>query len=84
MNRARRAYLQLGGDPARSTASLKDYDHIRYGPFLGVSDEGGAASDIRDAAFESPKVCALPKSVRRVPLVVGIAVMRNGLEESAN
>lgn len=72
--KARQAYLRLGGDPARSTDSLKDYDHVRYGPFLGVSDEGSAAGEIRDAAFESPKVCALPKSVRRTPLVVGIAV----------
>jgi hypothetical protein len=72
--RARHAFLQLGGDPGRSTASLKDYDQLRYGPFLGVSDEGSAAAEIRNAAFESPKVCALPKSVRRTPLVVGVAV----------
>lgn len=72
--RARCAYLHLGGDPARTSASLKDYDHDRYGPFLGVSDEGSAAGAIRDAAFESPKVRALPKSVTRTPLVVGLAV----------
>jgi hypothetical protein len=72
--KARQAYLHLGGDPARSNASLKDYDHVRYGPFLGVSDEGSAASEIREAAFESPKVCALPKFDRRKPLAVGIAV----------
>src|SRR3712207_761270 len=45
--RARRAFRHLGGDPARSSASLKDYDHERYGPFLGVSDEGSAAAAIR-------------------------------------
>jgi hypothetical protein len=72
--RARRAFLRLGGDPARSSASLKDYDHARYGPFLGVSDEGSAAGQIRAAAFESPKVRALPKTVAPTPLVVGVAV----------
>lgn len=72
--RARRAFVHLGGDPARSSASLKDYDHARYGPFLGVSDEGSAAGQIREAAFESPKVRALPRTVPRTPLVVGVAV----------
>jgi len=72
--RARRAFLHLGGDPARSSASLKDYDHARYGPFLGVSDEGSAAGQIREAALESPKVRALPRSVPRTALVVGVAV----------
>lgn len=72
--RARRAFLQLGGSPARPGASLKDYDHARYGPFLGVSDEGSAAGQIRAAAFASPKVRALPRSVLRTPLVVGVAV----------
>src|SRR5262249_39985184 len=72
--RARRALLHLGGDPARSSASLKDYDHERYGPFLGVSDEGSAAGPIRDAALESPKVRALPRAVPPTPLVVGVAV----------
>jgi hypothetical protein len=72
--RARRAFLRLGGSPARSSASLKDYDHARYGPFLGVSDEGSAARQIREAAFESPKVRALPQAVPPTPLVVGVAV----------
>lgn len=72
--RARRAFLHLGGDPARSTVSLRDYDNVRYGPFLGVSDEGTAAGEIREAALESPKVLALPKAVPRTPLVVGVAV----------
>ena len=43
-------------------------------PFLGVSDEGSAGAEIWNAAFESPKVCALLKSDRRTPLIVGIAV----------
>ncbi len=72
--RARKAFLHLGGDPARSSASLKDYDHARYGPFLGVSDEGSAAGAIREAAFESPKVRAHPKHAPRTPLMVGVAV----------
>ena len=71
---ARRALLHLGGDPSRSSASLKDYDHVRYGPFLGVSDEGSAAGAIRDAAYASPKVRALPRSIAPSPLIVGVAV----------
>ena len=72
--RARRAFLHLGGDPARASASLKDYDHVRYGPFLGISDEGSAAAQIREAALASPKVRALGKRAPRSPLVVGVAV----------
>lgn len=72
--RARRAYLHMGGDPDRASLSLMEYDHELWGPFLGVSDEGSAAGAIRDAAFESPKVRSLPKSVSRTPLVVGVAV----------
>jgi hypothetical protein len=71
---ARRAFLYLGGDPARSGPSLVDYDSVRYGPFLGVSDEGTAASQIREAAFASPKVRALPVALRSTPIVVGVAV----------
>lgn len=71
---ARRAFLHLGGDPERPRASLKDYDHERHGPFLGVSDEGSAASAIRDAAFASPKMRALARAAPRPPLVVGLAV----------
>ncbi len=70
--RARRAFLHLGGDPARSTVSLRDYDHTRYGPFLGVSDEGSAAAAIRAAAYESPKALAL--GARRTPLAIGLAI----------
>jgi hypothetical protein len=72
--RARRAFLHLGGDPARPTWSLEDYDHNRYGPFLGVSDEGSAAGAIREAGFESPKVRALKRPAERTPLVVGLAL----------
>jgi hypothetical protein len=71
---ARRAFLHLGGDPARATASLRDYDHQRYGPFLGVSDEGSAAPAIRDAGYASPKARALPRGMKPSPLVVGLAL----------
>jgi hypothetical protein len=71
--RARRAFLYLGGDPARASVSLKDYDHGRYGPFLGISDEGSAAGAIREAAYQSPKVRALPKNMC-MPLNVGVAI----------
>ena len=72
--KARTAFLHLGGDPARPTASLRDYDHERYGPFLGVSDEGSAAAAIREAGYESPKAQALPRTVKPSPLVVGLAL----------
>jgi len=71
---AREAFLHLGGDPARSTASLKDYDHERYGPFLGVSDEGSAAPAIREAGYASPKVRALPRGEKASPFIVGLAL----------
>jgi len=72
--RARRAFLHLGGDPARSSFSLKDYDHERFGPFLGVSDEGSAGAAIRAAGMESPKARMLPKDVTCRPLAVGLAI----------
>ena len=72
--KARTAFLHLGGDPAKPTASLRDYDHERYGPFLGVSDEGSAAAAIREAGYESPKAQALPRTVKPSPLVVGLAL----------
>jgi hypothetical protein len=72
--RARDAYLRLGGDPHAGNVSLSQYDHVMYGPFLGVSDEGSAAPAIREAAMESPKARALSRSTRRDPLAVGVAV----------
>ncbi|HYT67630.1 MAG TPA: hypothetical protein VEL51_14470 [Vicinamibacterales bacterium] len=71
---ARRAFIHLGGDPARPTYSLKDYDHHRYGPFLGVSDEGSAAGAIREAGMESPKARALPRGALKTPLAIGLAL----------
>jgi hypothetical protein len=51
------------------TFSLRDYDATRYGPFLGVSDDGSAAEAIRDAALASPKARALSESD---PLTIGV------------
>ncbi len=75
-NRWRRSALAalrfLGGGPDRPSTSLRDYDHRRYGPFLGVSDEGNAAVAVRRAAFASPKVQAL--GGQAPPLAVGVAL----------
>lgn len=68
---AYRAMARLGGEGILPIFSLKDYDHIQYGPFLGVSDEGSAAAVIRKAALASPKVKALGL---KDPLSVGVAV----------
>jgi hypothetical protein len=62
----------LGGEAGRHGGSLRDYDHRRYGPFLGISDEGGAAEAVRRAAFASPKVQALDG--KAPPLAVGVAL----------
>jgi hypothetical protein len=73
-NRAREAYLNLGGNPDRVVYSLKDYAHQRWGPFLGVSDEGSAAAAILSAALESPKARAFPKRRKPEPLNLGLAL----------
>ena len=63
--------LHLGGEGDVHKASLKDYDHKRYGPYLGVSDEGSAAGAIRKAAQNSPKAVALKQ---RNPMILGVAL----------
>jgi hypothetical protein len=68
---ANEAFGALGGMPELRDVSLGDYDAKKYGPFLGVSDEGGVAERIRDALLHSPKVLAAGKIE---PLVVGGAV----------
>ncbi|WP_143684424.1 hypothetical protein [Variovorax sp. KK3] len=73
-DRARRAFHHLGGVADPATWSLRHYDAVRHGPFLGVSDDGSAAADIRDAALESPKVRAFAAGARPTPLEVGVAV----------
>jgi hypothetical protein len=69
---AREALRFLGGEADRPTVSLKDYDHHRYGPFLGISDEGGAAVAIRMAAYASMKTRALGR--RGFPLTIGVGL----------
>jgi hypothetical protein len=69
---AEEALHYLGGDADRLGISLKDYDHRRYGPFLGVSDDGGAAADVCRAARASPKALALGD--RASPLTIGVAL----------
>jgi hypothetical protein len=64
------AILNLGAVPEPSVFSLKEYDHFLYGPYLGVSDAGGAAHIIRKAAFCSPKYKALGNPQ---PLEIGVA-----------
>ncbi len=68
--RASEAVDRLGGQAEPACISLKDYDYRRYGPFLGVSDEGSAASCIRDAALSSPKMLAIGDAR---PIVVGVS-----------
>ncbi len=68
---AHRAFGVLGGMAEPVAASMKDYDHQRYGTFLGVSDEGRVAARIRDAFLHSPKVAVQDKPV---PLTVGCSV----------
>jgi len=67
---ARNAMLYLAGESEPYSVSLKDYDHSKYGPYLGVSDEGSAAHIIRKAALASPKMQAV-KSV--TPIIAGVA-----------
>lgn len=67
---AKEAMLYLGGEADTWSTSLKDYDHERYGPYLGVSDEGSAAEVIRRAALDSPKARAVRSPS---PMVVGVA-----------
>ncbi len=69
---AAEALAYLGGDAERIGESLRDYDHRRYGPFLGVSDDGDAADEICGAAMASPKARSLGR--RASPLTVGVAV----------
>jgi len=67
---ARTSMLYLGGFPDPDSVSLKDYEHKKYGPYLGISDEGSAAHIIRDAALNSPKMKVLGWTD---PIVVGVA-----------
>ena len=48
--RARRAFLHLGGDPARPSASLKDYDHVGMAPSSASAMRAARPRQIREAA----------------------------------
>jgi hypothetical protein len=63
----------LGGDSDQQSRSLRYYDHHRYGPFLGVSDDGDSAEAIRRAALDSPKVAALGRG-KTEPYTTGVAL----------
>jgi hypothetical protein len=67
---AQQAIVNLGGQCEPSLATLVDYDHQRYGPLLGVSNEGSATAAIRHGALASPKCRVIPE---RTPLTVGVA-----------
>lgn len=62
----------FGGDADREPVSLRDYDQVRYGPFLGVSEDGVTADDVCRAARSSPKGRALGANAS--PLEVGVSV----------
>lgn len=66
------ALSKLGSDADRQSISLRDYDHLRFGPFLGVSDDGYSGDQICQAASASPKAQALRKRV--TPLRLGLAL----------
>lgn len=51
--------------------ALEFYDHARFGPVLGVSDEGTAAGAIVEAAYKSAKARALG---RPGPMSVGVII----------
>lgn len=51
--------------------ALEVYDHARFGPVLGVSDEGTAAGAIVEAAYKSAKAQALG---RPGPMAVGVII----------
>jgi hypothetical protein len=72
-NLARHAMALLGGQGQPTWKTVADYDSERYGPLLGVSDEGSATAAIRRGAYAAPKAVVLESLGRREPLTVGIA-----------
>ena len=67
---AKRAMAILGGQAEPPLHTLADYDSNRYGPMLGVSDEGSATAAIRRGALAAPKVAVLSA---HTPLTLGVA-----------
>src|SRR5262245_2361228 len=56
---AKRAMAILGGQAEPPMQTVADYDADRYGPMLGVSDEGSATAAIRHGGLAAPKAAAL-------------------------
>lgn len=69
---AEAAFRIVGASADPTVRSVRDYDHDTYGPYLGVSDEGGAAEEIARAAAASPKARALGPEA--TALQVGLAL----------
>jgi hypothetical protein len=65
------AFQQIGGGAEPCLVSLRSYESDRYGPYLGVSDDGNAAHEFRKAILASPKAEVLGP---QPPLVVGAAL----------
>lgn len=74
----REAIVFLGGQADQHTSSLGEYDHERYGPYLGVSDEGSAAPAVRKAAFSTAKANALGSKTSPLTLGLGLDAERLG------
>lgn len=53
------------------TRPLEEYDSVRYGPLLGVSDEGSAGDVIAAAAHAAPKMKAFASAD---PMVAGVII----------
>jgi hypothetical protein len=68
----------LGGQADRHTFTLAKYPHRVYGPYVGISDDGGAAADIRLAAWATPKAVALAGRASPLSLGVGLDAERLG------
>jgi hypothetical protein len=67
----REALAALGGSAEPGATSLRKYDSEIHGPYLGVSDEGKAARQFREAILASPKAQVLGP---QTPLVLGAAL----------
>jgi len=68
---ARHSMRHFSGMADPPNRSLRAYDDARYGPFLGISDEGGVADHICQAAYLSPKARVLQSTD---PLTLGVAL----------
>jgi hypothetical protein len=67
-----KALRYLGGEGDREPFSLRDYDHVRYGAFLGVSEDGVTADEVCRAARMAPKGRALGADAS--PLTLGVSL----------